>query len=191
MTLALAALPTLTPRPHSNQPLTIANDLQFLTSDKPYMAAASPLYFAHYGKEGDWAFDKNYIYRSDDLLFPTRWGQIMSMAGRHSPEMVQVISWNDYGESHYIGPVMGAEPGSQGWTRNMPHGVFLEMTNYYAGRWRDGRPEVGNEIVVWMWYRTHPKDLKIKFDEIGRPEHADWVSWASKRGRLGGLRPRG
>jgi hypothetical protein len=39
--------------------------------------------------------------------------------------MVQVLTWNDYGESHYVGPIKGAQPNSQAWTDGMNHtGVF-------------------------------------------------------------------
>lgn len=32
------------------------------------------------------------------------------------------------------------------------------------------------ELEVWLTYRTHPKDLEVPNDQVGRPEHADWVS---------------
>jgi glucan endo-1,3-alpha-glucosidase len=150
-------------------------DMAFIASPKPFMAAVSPLFFTHYGKTGEWAFNKNWIYRSDDLLYPSRWSSILSLTKERAPEIVQVISWNDYGESHNIAPVLGAEPGSAAWTRNMDHVAFREMTGYFARRWRDGAPEVEDEIVVWMWYRTHPKSMHAGNYTVGRPDHANWA----------------
>lgn len=41
---------------------------------------------------------RNWIYRSDDNLYASRWQQILDSS--FDPELVQIISWNDYGESH-------------------------------------------------------------------------------------------
>lgn len=161
----------------SNRHISLSpEDLQFIASDKPFMAAVSPLFFTHYGKTGQWAFDKNWIYRSDDLLYPSRWAEILALSDKRAPEIVQVISWNDFGESHNIAPVLGVEPGSEKWTAGMNHVAFREMTRYFAARWRDGAPETEDEIVVWMWYRTHPKSMTATDDAVGKPENANWVS---------------
>jgi glucan endo-1,3-alpha-glucosidase len=164
--------------------ISIEPDKPYLEADKPFMAAVSPLFFTHYGKTGDFAFNKNWIYRSDDLLYPNRWAQIISQPASKSPEMVQVLSWNDYGESHNIAPVLGAEPGSSQWTKSMDHIAFREMTTYFINRWRDGAPEVyRNEITVWMWYRPHPKQFSPHHDGIGRPHNSAWVSMIHRHRR--------
>ncbi|CAL1711763.1 unnamed protein product [Somion occarium] len=88
-----------------------------LDSDQPhiahlgrrtYMAAISPWFFTHYGRE---SWNKNWIYRSDDHLLIRRWEYLLSI--RDDVDIVQFISWNDYGESHYISPPRGAQPNSQ------------------------------------------------------------------------------
>lgn len=162
-------------RPQNDHRLTLTQDLPFLMADKPNMMGVSPVFFTHYGKTGRYAFDKNFIYRSDDLLYPSRWREILELTPAHSPEMVQVISWNDYGESHAISPSMGAEPGSRSWTRYMNHVAFREMTSYFGARWRDGAPEVEDEIVLWAWYRIHGKDAVAHLDQVPRPDNADWA----------------
>ena len=48
-----------------------------------------------------------------------RWRAIIS--NRNRIGSVEIISWNDYGESHYIGPIEGAQPDSQGWTNGKDH----------------------------------------------------------------------
>lgn len=58
----------------------------------------------------------------------------------------------------------------------MDHEAFREMTAYWIDRWRFGeRPEKGQGGRVRMWYRTHPKDLVAKDDQVSRPERADWT----------------
>lgn len=113
--------------------------------------------------------------RSDDLLYPTRWQNLLALPASHSPDIIQVISWNDYGESNNIAPVAGAQPGSEAWTHDMSHEAFREMTYYFIGQWRDRQPAVGGALRLWMWYRTHPADMIAPGDKVGRPEHADWV----------------
>ena len=123
--------------------------------------------------------------RSDDLLYPWRWQSLLSLPTSRSPQLVQVISWNDHGESHHVSPVRRNQPGSDEWTRDMPHEAFREMTRYFARRWRDGWGEVeevarnekrqgGCKVRAWGWWRCHPKDADVS-DPVGRPEHAEWV----------------
>lgn len=40
---------------------------------------------------------------------------------RDQVDIVQILSWNDYGESHYVGPIKGAQPNSQAWVDGMNH----------------------------------------------------------------------
>ena len=42
---------------------------------------------------------------SGDSLWYDRWQQIWTV----QPEFVEIISWNDYGESHYIGPLVSSK----------------------------------------------------------------------------------
>ncbi|WVR06299.1 hypothetical protein IAU60_003329 [Kwoniella sp. DSM 27419] len=124
--------------PMGDRPIDLDEDRAFLNHPKPYMAAVSPLFFTHYGTEGEWAWNKNWIYRSDDLLLPTRLTQLLSLPRHSSPDIIQIISWNDFGESHYIAPVLGAQPGSQRWTQGMNHEGFRWLVAFYARMWRDG-----------------------------------------------------
>jgi hypothetical protein len=59
------------------------------------MAPVSPWFYTNLP-----GYDKNWLWRGDSL-WVDRWNQLI--AGEFQPEFVQIISWNDYGESHYIG----------------------------------------------------------------------------------------
>ncbi|KAJ9106718.1 hypothetical protein QFC19_003030 [Naganishia cerealis] len=180
--------------PMENHTISVASDAVFIRNERPYMAAVSPWFFTHYGTEGQWAWNKNWIYRSDDNLYISRWKQILDK--NFDPKFVQVISWNDYGESHYIGPIMGAQPGSDSWTKHHDHDGWRPLTKYLVERYKGlprSTPDVGEpatvgyarnltsfvrssqELQVWLTYRTHPKALVIPTDPIGRPDHADWA----------------
>lgn len=41
-------------------------------------------------------FNKNWLWRGDDLWYD-RWEEVIFW----QPDLVEIISWNDWGESHY------------------------------------------------------------------------------------------
>ncbi|GKT79137.1 LOW QUALITY PROTEIN: hypothetical protein ColTof4_11560 [Colletotrichum tofieldiae] len=77
-----------------------ASYVDFLGKDasgkpRPYMMPVSPWFYTNLP-----GYKKNWLWRGDSLWF-NRWNHVWDM----EPEYVQIISWNDYGESHHIGPV--------------------------------------------------------------------------------------
>ncbi|KAJ7863085.1 glycoside hydrolase [Mycena olivaceomarginata] len=83
-----------------------------------YMAAVSPWFFTHFGPD---SFNKNVIhFPRRSTLYSRRWENLI--AERDQIDLVEVVTWNDYGESHYIGPIKGAlPPGSEAWVNGFPH----------------------------------------------------------------------
>jgi hypothetical protein len=43
------------------------------------------------------SYSKNWVFPSD-LLWYDRWNQILALR----PQFVEIVTWNDYGESHYV-----------------------------------------------------------------------------------------
>lgn len=53
---------------------------------------------------------------------------------RDQIDIAQILSWNDYGESHYIGPIEGAQPNSQAWVDGFDHtGELCYVSNLCLG----------------------------------------------------------
>ena len=79
-----------------------------------FFLAVSPWFFTHYGTEV--SYSKNWVFPSD-LLWYTRWQEILQL----KPRFVEIITWNDYGESHYIGPLSSPhnDDGNSKWTLDM------------------------------------------------------------------------
>ena len=79
-----------------------------------YHVAASPWFFTHYGAEV--SYSKNWVFPSD-LLWYNRWAEILQLG----PQYVEIISWNDYGESHYVGPLSSphSDDGNSKWVNDM------------------------------------------------------------------------
>lgn len=70
--------------------------------------------------------------------------------------MVEIISWNDYGESHYIGPIRADQPNSQGWTSGMDHQGWLKIIKLYSAAFKNGRYPANTDSIT-LWSRPHPK----------------------------------
>ncbi|CAK5274285.1 unnamed protein product [Mycena citricolor] len=145
---------------------------------RPYMASVSPWFFTHYGRN---SWNKNFVYRADDFLLSQRWELLVS--NRDRIPIVQFISWNDFGESHYIGPVLANtdQPNSQAWVNGFDHQAWLEVVKFYIAAYKTGPyPRITQDRVV-MWSRLFPTDAEVDTDPVGPPEHHDWVEdslWA-------------
>ena len=88
------------PSPGSPNITTSESDAQYVSAlgSKAYIAPASAWFFTHYGPEV--SYSKNFVFPSD-LLWYNRWNEILALA----PQYVEIVTWNDYGEGHYIGPL--------------------------------------------------------------------------------------
>ncbi|KAM5537876.1 hypothetical protein V8D89_008352 [Ganoderma adspersum] len=132
---------------------------------RTFMAAVSPWFFTHYGAD---SWNKNWIYRGDDWLLVRRWEQLV--AARDEVDIVQIISYNDYGESHYVGPIKGAQPNSQAWVDGFPHTAWLELSAYFARAFKEGAYPPIERDRIFMWARPHLKDAEATDDAVPRPD---------------------
>ncbi|KAI0822251.1 glycosyl hydrolase family 71-domain-containing protein [Trametes gibbosa] len=125
-----------------------------------YMTAVAPWFFTHFDS-------KNFIFDSDDHLYVTRWQNVIQ--NRDKVDLVELVTWNDFGESHYLGPIEGNLPaGSEAWANGFDHQGFLEITNHFATWYKTGtEPAITTDQLV-MWARPHPKDAKPA-DPLGPP----------------------
>ncbi|KXN81776.1 Glucan endo-1,3-alpha-glucosidase agn1 [Leucoagaricus sp. SymC.cos] len=139
-------------------------------SKKPvYMGAVSPWFFTHYGQD---SFNKNWIFLSDQHLYAKRWESII--ASRDQFDVIQVLTWNDYGESHYIGPIKGAQPNSESWVDGFNHTGWLTLTKYYATAYKSGVFPAIEKDQILMWSRPHPAEAKVN-DPVGQPDNFELV----------------
>ncbi|OCF75909.1 hypothetical protein I204_03206 [Kwoniella mangroviensis CBS 8886] len=151
--------------PMGSSALDTSSDTSYMSalSTQGYMASVSPAFFTYYSPS---SYNKNWIYRSDDWLLARRMEQIISM--RNTFDLAEIISWNDYGESHYIGPIRADQPNSQGWTNGMPHTAWLEVIKYYAPAFKTGSYPSANDQLV-LWSRPHPKAATATSPSMSRP----------------------
>ncbi|EAW11359.1 glycoside hydrolase family 71 protein [Aspergillus clavatus NRRL 1] len=124
---------------------------------KDYIAPASGWFFTHFG--GEVPYSKNWVFPSD-LLWFDRWKEILTLG----PRFVEIITWNDYGESHYIGPLSSphTDDGASKWVMDMPHNGWLEMSKPFIAAYKAGDTSVDKYVTedkLIYWYRPTPKDV--------------------------------
>ena len=81
----------------------------------------------------------------------------------------------DYGESHYIGPIKGAQPNSQAWVDGFDHLPWLKLAGYFARAFKEGVYPRIEEDQIYMWARPHPKDAEAVGDKVPRPRNWELV----------------
>ncbi|KAJ7238156.1 glycoside hydrolase [Mycena rebaudengoi] len=160
-----------------NQPMSIAGD-QFYQSQlagSPYMAGVSPWFFTPYSPQ---TFNKNWLFLSDTLLID-RWNEILNL----QPQLVELITWNDFGESHYIGPLHPECPSvyapsgdSDGVIQWVSHTVqypyfsaWRKIITPYIAAYKNGGPVTISAKNIVYWYMPHPKGLSCANPFVGPP----------------------
>lgn len=108
------------------------------------------------------AYNKAWVWRGDRLWYD-RWRQVLEIR----PDFVQIVSWNDFGESHYVGPIF--EPGipqsanadARSYVEGYPHEAWLETLPFHIAAYKHAmHPDKPAPVVrkgedrVVFWYRT-------------------------------------
>ncbi|KAJ5256682.1 hypothetical protein N7478_012786 [Penicillium angulare] len=123
---------------------------------KAYVAPVSPWFSTHFGPEV--SYSKNWVFPSD-LLWYNRWNDVLSLG----PRFIEIVTWNDYGESHYIGPLKSphTDDGASRWVNDMPHDGWLEISKPFIAAFKAGASSPNNYITadqLIYWYRPAPRD---------------------------------
>jgi hypothetical protein len=141
--------------PNGCNDMTTTSDLAYTSAlaSKPYMMPISPWFHTNLPH-----WNKNWLWRGDSLWYD-RWQQVLSLA----PEFVQIISWNDYGESHYIGPLRSKNMGlfeyggaPYNYAENKAHDGWRNFLPYVIDTYKNGYQPVIEEEKLVIWYRTNP-----------------------------------
>ncbi|KAB8071248.1 glycosyl hydrolase family 71-domain-containing protein [Aspergillus leporis] len=124
---------------------------------KPYIAPVSPWFFTHFGPEVP--YSKNWVFPSDNLWYD-RWNEMLSL----KPRFIEVVTWNDYGEAHYIAPLGSphTDDGSSKWVNDLPHNGWMEMARPYIAAYKAGAASVNEYIKeeqLIYWYRPTPRGV--------------------------------
>ncbi|KIW92519.1 uncharacterized protein Z519_06366 [Cladophialophora bantiana CBS 173.52] len=136
--------------PNGASDMTDNDDKAYLTAldGRPYMMPVSPWFYTNLP-----LWSKNWLWRGDDL-WHDRWDQVLDV----QPAFVEILTWNDWGESHYIGPMPPTDSaipdGAGPYVLNNPHHAWLkDLPHYIAAYKNTSRPD---ESHITFWYRLNP-----------------------------------
>ncbi|KAK3938130.1 glycoside hydrolase [Diplogelasinospora grovesii] len=124
-----------------------------LGTGKVYIMPVAPWFFTNLP-----GFNKNWLWRGDEL-WDDRWQQVLDF----KPDFVEILTWNDYGESHYIGPLNDKEFGlfasanaPFNYADKMAHDGWRKFLPFYIDAFKSGtQPQVTEESAV-AYYRPNP-----------------------------------
>lgn len=142
-------------------------------SKGPLEQSLTPPVSTHFGKDVAWS--KNWIFKSEDL-WTYRWYQMLQLG----PRYIEILSWNDYGESHYVGPYNQPhkDDGSSIWASGLVHTPMLDAAEPFIKAYKQSAPEpvVTSDKLVY-WYRPHLKSAACDAtDNCGaKPTGAEFV----------------
>ncbi|KAB5596549.1 hypothetical protein CTheo_186 [Ceratobasidium theobromae] len=150
--------------------LTTASDLAFKSAIKqsrtgPYIMSVSPWQFKEMGGSQNWV-------QLSDTLWDYRWKQAINDV---KPDIVEIVTWNDYAESHYIGdinPNVYLDSTVSQYVNGFVHAPWRIVADYYIEWYKNGNaPVVTNDQIVF-WYRSHPKGVSCSQGD--RPRNSQY-----------------
>ncbi|KIR70458.1 mutanase [Cryptococcus deuterogattii CA1014] len=124
-------------------------------SDIRDIEISATLKLTHFGAEV--SYSKNWVFKSE-TLWKDRWDEILRLGSRL--DFIEIVTWNDYGESHYIGPynTPHTDDSSSAWAAGLDHTAMLDFAIPYIKAFKAGEaaPVIEEEMLVY-WYRPHFK----------------------------------
>ncbi|KAK8045050.1 hypothetical protein PG993_005074 [Apiospora rasikravindrae] len=155
------------PKGASDKTDEVDNYYRSQLGSKPYMMPVSPWFFTNLPD-----YNKNRLWRGDDLWYD-RWQQVMEV----KPDYVEIITWNDFGESHYIGPLDSRQYGPfQGgkapynYVEGLSHDGWRLFLPYLIKQYKTGSASIDKEGLV-TWYRTQPGKACATGGTVGNAEY--------------------
>ncbi|KAL1705914.1 glycoside hydrolase family 71 protein [Schizophyllum commune] len=152
-----------------NEELTTETDLAYQSAVKdagrggPFIMSVSPWQFKSLGGDG-WV-------EQSDTLWNYRWKQAVDEV---HPDIVEIVTWNDYGEAHYISDInYNVDMGDAlNYVNGIEHGAWRTVAQYYISWYKSGSAPAIEEDTLVYWYRVHPKGVKC--DAGTEPRMADF-----------------
>ncbi|QIX00712.1 hypothetical protein AMS68_006229 [Peltaster fructicola] len=155
------------------------NKLRAAGHTGPYIMSVSPWQY----KDLDNSDKQDSWVQYSDYLFPQRWQSLVG-PNAFKPDMIQLLTWNDWGESHYLRDLPSTDPlapdyvqlgNMANYVTRMNHSAWRTIATYYITWMKSGSaPQVTADTVV-AWYRTHPKGVSCASGATVPIRNADFV----------------
>ncbi|KAH8599849.1 glycoside hydrolase [Bisporella sp. PMI_857] len=157
-------------------PINLDQTLQIAgkSAGKTFLMGVSPVQFKHIDGESNW-------YRRGEQNLEYRIGQVLSL----QPDFIEIQSWNDAGESHYMGnswlePISGTP--IVDYTQAYDHTAYKEILPAFIKAFKDGvtttailYPTNGAAAQGTFWHHTLLAAGTCPSDPLGLPRGASTV----------------
>ncbi|MCJ1313030.1 hypothetical protein MMC25_006706 [Agyrium rufum] len=155
--------------PNGASAMTTEDDVQWLNAlqSKPFMMSVSPWFYTNLPQ-----WSKNWVWNGDSLWYD-RWQQVLEV----DPQFVEILTWNDFGESHYIGPVRqsGIPEGADWYVGDNAHDAWREFLPYFISAYKTGNaslPQIDLAKMVWS-HRPNPSSSGSTGGTTGNAPYQD------------------
>ncbi|KAK6612145.1 mutanase [Botrytis cinerea] len=135
---------------------------------KGFMMGVSPLQFKHIDGSQNW-------YRRGEANLEVRFGQVLSL----QPDFIEFQTWNDAGESHYMGntwpePLVSNSTPEALSSIEYDHTGYWQILKSFIRAWKDGKtstatmyPTNGKDAQGTFWHHTLLKNGDCSSDSLG------------------------
>ncbi|KAF1937228.1 hypothetical protein EJ02DRAFT_447605 [Clathrospora elynae] len=153
-------------------PVSDTDDRVFQTaaknSGKIFMMGMSPIQFKHLDVNNNW-------YRRGEENLEYRFGQALDL----QPDIIQLQTWNDAGESHYMGNLwpepMSVSPNIQALVKDYDHKGYWQILPAFIQAWKRGDRTTANMVPTNMkpvqgafWHHTLTIDADCSADPLAK-----------------------
>ncbi|KAA8575569.1 hypothetical protein EYC84_004708 [Monilinia fructicola] len=137
-------------------------------SKKTFMMGISPLQFKHISQTQNW-------YRRGEANLERRFAQVLEL----QPDFIEFQTWNDAGESHYMGnswvePLVSNSTPEALSSLGYDHTGYWEILRSFIGVWKAGAtstqtmyPTNGKKAQGTFWHHTLLKNADCSGDKLG------------------------
>ncbi|KAI4263102.1 MAG: hypothetical protein L6R42_001740 [Xanthoria sp. 1 TBL-2021] len=136
---------------------------------KLWMAGIAPWFFTHL------SLDKNWAQAQDDKIFVDRWSSLLTL----QPDFIEIVTWNDWSESSYIGPPDSSAPGTtDAYWGSADHSAFRSISKVFIKAFKAGQDSVTVDAAdegVYMFYRRQPARSAGTSDSLPLPSDAGYL----------------
>ena len=114
------------------------------------------------------------FYRIGELNLPERIEQALAL----QPDFVEIVTWNDAGESHYIGnnwpEAIAGAPAIQAYANGYDHTSWQDVLAPFIAAYKRGATSLGavtsfGDFAGAFWYRPLLRDGACTGDALGKP----------------------
>ena len=137
------------------------------SNNKLWMAGIAPWFFKQLSADMNWA------QAQDDGIFVDRWLSLLSL----KPDFIEIITWNDWSESSYIGPPDSAPAGTTDvYWADKQHCAFRNISKPLIKAFKAGQTTVTVEEAdegVYFFYRIQPAAAQGTNDPLPLPTDAE------------------